>query len=613
MRKPLVALSLALSTGLGAMPVAGASAATAVSLPLNTAPQHSSSVDSSSAKGRAVSGAAIVQMAMQYLGYPYTATGNSPSTGFSCIGFVSFVYRSNGIPLPGDLGDALNYAPQVAFSDLMPGDVLYFQNTIWAGLSHAAIYIGGGKFVHAEWYNRGVVVSSFVNDPTDGNYWQKNYLAANRPWTGAAISPILGGTPPAGPVSGSTSGPSATAVPGVPPGPTATVTVYSLRVRSGPSKQTAVQQVVSQGTTLVIIGKRRGWYEVRLPDGSIGWVVAAGIGLASSPPATPSATIGNPTAPRQAGYPTAARRPAMVTVRVNGLRVHTGPSVSAPVVNSAARGQRLQIVARRNGWIEVRFPDGSVGWIMGAYTSVPSRSSSSRSVRAVPRSFSGGSTARFAVNVRSGPSLSSSIETVLPAGGRYQITGWSNGWARVQLANGATGWIMGAYASAGSWRSSQRSSPRRATTAKRGFSGGSKVQVAVNVRSGPSLTSSIVTVLAPGGTYRVLGWSNGWAHVQLPSGRIGWISGTVLGGRSAPASYRATGQGRSTSRSNAAPGRGSVLTAGVRVHSSPGVSAPLVGLAAAGTHVRVLGYSRGWALVRLPSGQTGYVLGLYVR
>jgi uncharacterized protein YgiM (DUF1202 family) len=37
-----------------------------------------------------------------------------------------------------------------------------------------------------------------------------------------------------------------------------------------------------------------------------------------------------------------------------------------------------------------------------------------------------------------------------------------------------------------------------------------------------------------------------------------------------------------------------------------------VGLAAAGTHVQVLGYSGGWALVRLPNGQTGYVLGTYV-
>ncbi|HEX6507791.1 MAG TPA: SH3 domain-containing protein, partial [Chloroflexota bacterium] len=57
----------------------------------------------------------------------------------------------------------------------------------------------------------------------------------------------------------------------------------------------------------------------------------------------------------------------------------------------------------------------------------------------------------------------------------------------------------------------------------------------------------------------------------------------------------------------------SILTAGVRVHSRPGMAAPVITLAAAGTHVSVLGYSSGWALIRLPAGTTGYVLGSFVR
>src|SRR6516165_8073400 len=60
----------------------------------------------SSASVSAVSGAAVVQYAEKFLGYPYAAVGNSPSTGFSCIGFVSYVYQSLGINLPDDLGGA---------------------------------------------------------------------------------------------------------------------------------------------------------------------------------------------------------------------------------------------------------------------------------------------------------------------------------------------------------------------------------------------------------------------------------------------------------------------------------------------------------------------------
>ncbi len=128
-----------------------------------------------------VSGAAIVQTALRYVNYPYVAIGHTPQTGFSSIGFVSFVYRQDGVPLPRSLGKALASAPKVSRTALQPGDILYFQNTYRAGLSTAGIYIGNGQFVLSEWYGYGVRIASFTNDPRDGNYWSSRFLAANRP------------------------------------------------------------------------------------------------------------------------------------------------------------------------------------------------------------------------------------------------------------------------------------------------------------------------------------------------------------------------------------------------------------------------------------------------
>jgi cell wall-associated NlpC family hydrolase len=47
----------------------------------------------------------------------------------------------------------------VSRSSLQPGDLVFFQNTYKAGLSHVGIYIGNGQFVHAENENTGVRVS----------------------------------------------------------------------------------------------------------------------------------------------------------------------------------------------------------------------------------------------------------------------------------------------------------------------------------------------------------------------------------------------------------------------------------------------------------------------
>jgi len=138
----------------------------------------------SAATIQTASGAAIVQSALKYVGYRYSPNGTKPKTGFSPIGFVSYVYRQNGIRLPRDLQKSLDYAPQVPMAELRAGDLVFFKNTIWAGLSHVGIYVGDGTFVHAEYYGYGVTVTAFTNDARDGSYWSTHYLAANRPVSG---------------------------------------------------------------------------------------------------------------------------------------------------------------------------------------------------------------------------------------------------------------------------------------------------------------------------------------------------------------------------------------------------------------------------------------------
>jgi peptidoglycan endopeptidase LytE len=120
-------------------------------------------------------GANVVAIATKYIGSPYVWGGAAPG-GFDCSGFAWFVYRQAGHPIPRDLWGQLQSGASIARANLQPGDLVFFANTYEPGLSHVGIYLGGNRFVHAEDYGTGVVVSDLA-----GGYWAGAYYAACRP------------------------------------------------------------------------------------------------------------------------------------------------------------------------------------------------------------------------------------------------------------------------------------------------------------------------------------------------------------------------------------------------------------------------------------------------
>ena len=82
-----------------------------------------------------------VGIAMQYQGVPYVWGGMSPS-GFDCSGLVSYVYAQLGKPLPHSSAAIGRMGTSLPLSQAQPGDILWHPG-------HVAIYVGGGKIIHA--------------------------------------------------------------------------------------------------------------------------------------------------------------------------------------------------------------------------------------------------------------------------------------------------------------------------------------------------------------------------------------------------------------------------------------------------------------------------------
>ena len=117
-------------------------------------------------------GSSIVATAKKYLGYNYTYGGSSPSTGFDCSGFTSYVFKQHGISLNRTAAGQYSNGVAVSRVNLQPGDLVMFGKS---GINHVAIYIGGGKIIHASTPSTGVRIDSLST-----GYYNNNYVGARR-------------------------------------------------------------------------------------------------------------------------------------------------------------------------------------------------------------------------------------------------------------------------------------------------------------------------------------------------------------------------------------------------------------------------------------------------
>lgn len=113
-------------------------------------------------------GADVVAFAKQYLGYKYVAGGSSPSTGFDCSGFTSYVYKNFGISLNRTSSGQRSNGVAVDKANLQPGDILCFSG-------HVGLYMGDNQFIHASNPKGGVKINSLSD-----SYYVKNYITARR-------------------------------------------------------------------------------------------------------------------------------------------------------------------------------------------------------------------------------------------------------------------------------------------------------------------------------------------------------------------------------------------------------------------------------------------------
>jgi cell wall-associated NlpC family hydrolase len=117
----------------------------------------------------------VTLYAVGLVGTPYRYGGNTPESGFDCSGLIGHVYQSRAGVAPPRTVEKMNlWGQAVSRDNIRSGDLVLFAQSNVA--THAGIYVGEGRFVHAPSTGGEVRL-----DRLNSKYWASQQVAFRRP------------------------------------------------------------------------------------------------------------------------------------------------------------------------------------------------------------------------------------------------------------------------------------------------------------------------------------------------------------------------------------------------------------------------------------------------
>ena len=197
------------------------------------------------------------------------------------------------------------------------------------------------------------------------------------------------------------------------------------------------------------------------------------------------------------------------------------------------------------------------------------------------------------LRIRTSPNTGGEIIAYYSSGDKVTVVSSLNGWYKIRLSNGETGFVSSQYIKLDSESVPE---PEPTPQVRTGYSTGDSVRI----RSAASTSATILTTVNKGQSFKVIGENtNGWYNVELSNGTKGYISAQYVS-FTPPVTTPQTRTGYSTGDN-------------VRIRSAASTSSTILTTVNKGQSFKVIGESKiGWYNVELSNGTKGYISAQYV-
>ncbi|MGA1842332.1 MAG: SH3 domain-containing protein [bacterium] len=182
------------------------------------------------------------------------------------------------------------------------------------------------------------------------------------------------------------------------------------------------------------------------------------------------------------------------------VNIRTGPDTTYDILGTARQDDYFERIENLNSWSQIILPDGKTGWISDQFISLKKPNALPDKIYVIAK----------AVNIRVGPGINYNKIAEVKENDELEPIKILNGWIRVILPDGDTGWISEKYISL---------NEKNKIVEKVYVTGQT-----VNIRVGPGINYNKILEVKEDDELERIKSQNGWAQIRLQSGQTGWIS-----------------------------------------------------------------------------------------